>query len=63
MGKLKGMVTAVSLARTASESLKTTIPSLIASQMDLSPKDQLEWRIDKVDNKWVATITKKTENE
>lgn len=60
MGKLKGMVTAVSLARTASESLKTTIPTLIASQMELSPKDHLEWKMDKVGGKWVATVSKES---
>lgn len=59
MGKLKGMVTAVSLARPASDSLKTTIPVMIANQMDLSPKDHLAWKIDKVDGGWVAIIAKK----
>lgn len=58
MGKLKGMVTAASLARTSSDSLKTTIPTMIAAQLDISPKDRLEWRIDKVEGVWVATIRK-----
>ena len=58
MAKLKALLSAVSLASQSSNSLKTTIPIFIASQMELVPKDHLEWRLDKVDDEWVATLKK-----
>lgn len=40
----------------ASDSLKTAIPTLIVSQMYLLLKDHREWKNDKTDDKWMATI-------
>ncbi len=40
MGKVKGNVTTLHLAVSQSESLRTTVPSHIVSQFNLSPKDR-----------------------
>lgn len=58
MARMKGTLTAISSARSASDSLRTTIPVFVVSQLNLTTKDQLEWKVDKVDGKWVAVIEK-----
>ena len=60
MARMKGTLTAISSARSASDSLRTTIPVFVVSQMDLTAKDQLEWKVDKLGDEWVATISKAT---
>lgn len=58
MARMKGTYTSVSAARSASKSLRTTIPTHIAKQLNLAVKDQLDWSVDKVGGRWVAIIEK-----
>ena len=58
MARIKEGQTAVSIARAATVSLRTTIPAHITKQLGLSAKDRLDWDLDKVDGEWVATIHK-----
>lgn len=48
----------VSAARPESISKRTTIPAFVAKQMDLSVGDVLDWKIDKIEGRWVAVITR-----
>ena len=58
MSRMKGTRTSVSMARSASKSLRTTIPTHVTKQLNLDVKDQLDWSIDKVKDRWVAVIEK-----
>ena len=58
MARIQDGRTSVSIARKATVSLRTTIPTNITRKLDLTAKDQLEWDLDKVDGVWVATIRK-----
>ena len=49
----------VSAARPESISIRTTMPVFIAKQMDLSVGNVLDWKIGKIDNIWMVTITRK----
>lgn len=50
--------TKISLANTA-KSLRTIIPIHIIKQLNLQQGDHINWDLDKVNNMWIATITKK----
>jgi hypothetical protein len=49
MGRNKGDRTKLTLAKTKTDSLRTTVPSSIVRQMKLSTGDQLEWQIESLD--------------
>ena len=51
--------TKVAAARSRSMSMRTTIPSHIAKQMDLGVSDVLVWKMDKVRGRWIAIMSKK----
>ena len=58
MGKLASDETIVALAVRESASVRTTIPKHIATKLGFKPGIHLKWDIDKIDDQWVATITK-----
>jgi hypothetical protein len=49
MGRNKGDRTKLTLAKTKTDSLRTTVPSSIVRQMKLNAGDQLEWQIESLD--------------
>ena len=49
MGRNKGDRTKLTLAKTKTDSLRTTVPSSIVRQMKLNTGDQLEWQIESLD--------------
>lgn len=59
MGRMRGTETSVSSAKSASDSLRTTIPMFVTKRLDLAAKDRLDWEIDKVGDEWVAVVRKK----
>lgn len=59
MGRMKTNESKVSIAQSKSVSLRTTIPSNVAEQLNLTAGDTLSWKMDKTDNVWIATIRKK----
>lgn len=34
------------------------IPTFVVAQMDLAAKDNLDWKVDKINNEWVAVFRK-----
>jgi hypothetical protein len=46
MGRNRGDRTKLTLAKTKTDSLRTTVPSSIVRQMKLNAGDQLEWQIE-----------------
>ena len=58
MARIKEGLTSVSVARSKTVSLRTTIPAHVAKRLGLTAKDQLDWNLDKVGDKWVAVIEK-----
>ena len=59
MSRLGVNESALSLAVSKSRSLRTTVPRHIVDQMGLGEGDIVVWRLDKVDNAWIATVRKK----
>jgi len=55
-----GIITRVSSAKKGTKSLKTTVPEGISEFMELSDKDEVEWKMHIQDNKRMAIVTKKT---
>ena len=55
-----GLITRVSLAKKGTNSMKTTIPEGIVEFLQLSDKDELEWRMEIQDQRRVATLKKKS---
>ena len=49
-------LTSVSAAGVGNASVRTTIPAFIAKTMGLSVGSVLDWKLDKTDGVWVATI-------
>ena len=49
MGRNKGDKTKLTLAKTETDSLRTTVPSSIVRQMKLNAGDKLEWQIESLD--------------
>ena len=60
MGRMKTNESKVSVAQSQSVSLRTTIPSNVAEQLGLNAGDTLGWKMDKIDDGWIAMISKKT---
>lgn len=59
MGRPASNVTKVARAKPETTSIRTTIPSHIADRLGLDVGDEIYWDIDKIDDKWVATISRK----
>jgi bifunctional DNA-binding transcriptional regulator/antitoxin component of YhaV-PrlF toxin-antitoxin module len=57
-----GLITRVASAKKGTKSLKTTIPEGIAEFLELSDKDELEWKMDTHRNERSAIVLKKTES-
>ncbi|MDQ4015140.1 MAG: hypothetical protein M3136_05195 [Thermoproteota archaeon] len=55
-----GIFTRVSSAKKGTKSLKTTVPEGISEFMELSDKDEIEWKMHIQDDKRMAIIQKKT---
>ena len=49
MGRIKGDWTKLTLSKTKTDSLRTTVPSSVVRQMKLTAGDQLEWQIESLD--------------
>ena len=56
MGRNKGDRTKLTLARTKTDSLRTTVPSSIVRQIKLNAGDKLEWQIESI-NPGVIKVT------
>lgn len=59
MGRLSTNQSRVTQAKPDTISVRTTIPSNIAKQLNLTNGDTLDWEVDKNDKMWIAKITKK----
>jgi uncharacterized pyridoxal phosphate-containing UPF0001 family protein len=55
-----GIITKVSSAKKGTKSLKTTVPEGISEFMELSDKDEIEWKMHIQDEKRMAIVQKKT---
>jgi len=49
-------ITSVSVARTQSESLRTTVPISIVRQFDLKDKDRLQWELKSENDKFYIEL-------
>ena len=58
MGRMRSDETKASAARSASISMRTTIPAHVVSQLKIEVGDTLKWEIDKVEGQWIAKLTK-----
>jgi bifunctional DNA-binding transcriptional regulator/antitoxin component of YhaV-PrlF toxin-antitoxin module len=54
-----GLKSKVSVAKTGTSSLRTTIPEGIVEYLNLKPGDTLEWSMEIVDNATRATLVKR----
>jgi hypothetical protein len=54
------LLTRISSAKRGTKSLKTTIPEGVAEFLELSDKDQVEWKMQVYNNERLATIKKST---
>ena len=54
------VITRVSRAKKGTKSLKTTIPESISEFMEISEKDELEWKMHVQNNIRLAIVQKKT---
>jgi bifunctional DNA-binding transcriptional regulator/antitoxin component of YhaV-PrlF toxin-antitoxin module len=63
MSKMKKGITKVVVAKTESESLRTTIPSHIVTLMGLKEKDSIEWIHSIEGNRVIVTIKKVDNNK
>lgn len=59
MRKTETDETIIALAVPRSQSVRTTIPKHIAKKLGLKPGEVVIWDTDKINGKWVATISKK----
>jgi hypothetical protein len=50
------LITRVASAKKGTKSLKTTIPEGIAEFLELSDKDEIEWKMDVKDNERIALV-------
>lgn len=57
------MLTKVASAKKGTKSLKTTIPEGIAEYLEISDKDELQWKMDMQDNQRVAVVNKKSKEK
>ena len=53
------LLTRISLAKKGTKSLKTTVPEGVAEFLELSDKDELDWKMDVMSNERIAIIRKK----
>jgi bifunctional DNA-binding transcriptional regulator/antitoxin component of YhaV-PrlF toxin-antitoxin module len=53
----------VASAKKGTKSLKTTIPEGIAEYLEISDKDELQWKMDMQDNQRVAVVNKKSKEK
>ena len=58
MARMASNQSKVSRAKPDSISVRTTIPSFIAKQMNLEIGDVLDWKLDKVKSRWIVTVEK-----
>jgi hypothetical protein len=58
-----GLITRVASAKKGTRSLKTTVPEGIAEFLELSDKDELEWKMHIQDDIRIATVQKKEDVE
>lgn len=58
MSRIRDGETALALAVSRSDSLRTTVPANIVRKLGLGPKDRIIWDVDKINNEWIATIHK-----
>ena len=49
-------VTSVSVARTQTQSLRTTVPISIVRQFNLQDKDRLQWELKSENDEWYIKI-------
>ena len=61
MGRGTGTETTIASARSESRSLRTTIPVFVVEQLGLAEGQKLDWKVDKVDGKWIAVFKEKKE--
>ena len=59
MARLTSNESALSAALADGSSLRTTVPVHITHKLGVIKGDRLIWDIDKIDDKWIATIQKK----
>ena len=57
------MLTKVASAKKGTKSLKTTIPEGIAEYLEISDKDELQWKMDMQDNQRVTVVNKKSKEK
>jgi hypothetical protein len=57
-----GLMTRVASAKKGTKSLKTTVPEGIAEFLELSDRDELEWKMDTHNNQRTAIVTKKPDH-
>jgi bifunctional DNA-binding transcriptional regulator/antitoxin component of YhaV-PrlF toxin-antitoxin module len=57
------LLTKVASAKKGTKSLKTTIPEGIAEYLEISDKDELQWKMDMQDNQRVAVVNKKSKEK
>ena len=57
------LLTKVASAKKSTKSLKTTIPEGIAEYLEISDKDELQWKMDMQDNQRVAVVNKKSKEK
>jgi bifunctional DNA-binding transcriptional regulator/antitoxin component of YhaV-PrlF toxin-antitoxin module len=53
----------VASAKKGTKSLKTTIPEGIAEYLEISDKDELQWKMDMQDNQRVTVVNKKSKEK
>lgn len=58
-----GLITRVASAKKGTRSLKTTVPEGIAEFLELSDKDELEWKMLIQNDNRIATVQKKGDSE
>ncbi len=57
-----GLITRVASAKKGTKSLKTTIPEGIAEFLELSDKDELEWKMNTSGNERTTIVSKKSDD-
>ena len=57
------LLTKVASAKKGTKSLKTTIPEGIAEYLEISDKDELQWKMDMQDNQRVTVVNKKSKEK
>jgi hypothetical protein len=63
MARTKGDRTNLVMAKTKSDSLRTTVPSSIVRQMKLGAGDQLDWQIESVENGTIKVTIVRNETD